>query len=106
MLKKSLRQERLKKFSQSTPAGFLETPSEAASGNRQKRLDMEKGSENLYDLSTNDKKIDSSIINEPAPNMGTRLSPETLTQMYRLEDGVFQDTITGKKYDRKKGIYC
>lgn len=101
--KKALRAERLKKFSQSTPAGFLETPSEAASGARQKRLDMDKDSKKLYGLSTNDQKIEDTIIPDLAPNMGTRLSPETLTQMYRVEDGVYQDTITGKKYDRRKG---
>ena len=103
--KKAMVKERLDKIAQSTPAGFLDTPNvEISEGTRQKKTDMPKNPEKLYNLSVNDKEVK---LTEPkehlAGTLSTRNSPITGMQMQRVGDNVFKDE-TGRIYDYNKGF--
>jgi hypothetical protein len=102
---KAMVKNRLEKVAQSTPAGFLDTPNvEISEGTRQKKTDMPKNPEKLYDLSVNDKEVK---LEEPkehlAGTLSTRNSPITGMQMERVGDNVFKDE-TGRIYDYNKGF--
>jgi hypothetical protein len=102
---KSIVKSRMEKIAQSTPAGFLDTPNvEISEGTRQKKTDMPKNPEKLYDLSVNDEE---SSVKEPkerlAGTLSTRTSPITGMQMQRVGDNVYKDE-TGRIFDYNKGF--